>query len=144
MSALFTESGCPLELLLPTTSSTCKRKKTYITRLLRELNVLKVGQNREISSFLRFLRFLTNFIIMYYGQHFLKLDMKHSPSNKVSPWQLILSSKGPRAVQEFQIKLPRFGDFKFCALKKRLSLKLNISIKIRDNQLLRYIFSKLI
>ena len=69
MSALFTESGCPLELLLPTTSSTCKCKKTYITRLLRELNVLKVGQNREISSFLRFLRFLTNFIIMYYGQH---------------------------------------------------------------------------
>ena len=112
-------------------------------RLLRELNVLKVGQNREISSFLRFLRFLTNFIIMYYEQHF-KLDIKHSLSDKVSPWQLILSSRGPRAVQEFQIKLPRFGDFKFCALKKRLSLKLNISIKIRDNQLLRYTFSKLI
>ena len=116
MSALFTESGCPLELLLPTTSSTCKCKKTYITRLLRELNVLKVGQNREISSFLRFLRLLTNFIIMYYGQHF-KIDMKHSLSNKVSPWQLIMSSRGPRAVQEFQIKLPRCCDFKFCALK---------------------------
>ena len=70
--------------------------------------------------------------------------MKHSLSEKVSPWQLILSSRGPRAVQEFQIKLPRFDDFKFCALKKRLSLKLNISIKIRDNQLLRYIFSKFI
>ena len=73
-----------------------------------------------------------------------KLDMKHSLSHKVNPWQLILSSRGPRAVQEFQIKLPRFSDFKFCALKKRLSLKLNISIKIRNNQLLRYIFSKLI
>ena len=70
MSALLTQSGCPLELLLPTTTSTCKCKKTYITRLLRELNVLKIGQNRVISSFLRFLRFLTNFIIMYYGQHF--------------------------------------------------------------------------
>ena len=68
MSAMFTQSGCPLEILLPTTTSTCKCKKTYITRLLRELNVLKIGQNREISSFLRFLRFLTNFIIMYYKQ----------------------------------------------------------------------------
>ena len=30
----------------------------------------------------------------------------------VNPWQKILSSRGPRAVQEFQaIKLPRFGDF---------------------------------
>ena len=66
--------------------------------------------------------------------------MKHSLSHKVNPWQLILSSRGPRAVQELQDKLPRCGDFKFCALKKRLSLKLNISIKIRDNQLLRYIF----
>ena len=70
--------------------------------------------------------------------------MKHSLSHKVNPWQLILSSRGPREAQEFQIKLPRFGDFKFCALKKRLSLKLNISIKVRDNQLLRYVFSKLI
>ena len=50
---------------------------------------------------------------------------------------------GPRAVQEFQVKLPRFGDFYFFALKKRLSLKLNISMKIKDNQLLIYIFSKL-
>ena len=70
--------------------------------------------------------------------------MKHSLSHKVNPWQFILSSRGPRAVQEFQVKLPLCGDFKLCALKKRLSLKLNISIKIRDNQLLRYIFSKLI
>ena len=90
MSALFTQSGCPLELSLPTTTSTCKCKKTYITRLLRELNVLKVGQSREIS-------FLTNFIIIYYGQHFL-LDMKHSLSHKVNPWQLILSSKGSPGV----------------------------------------------
>ena len=70
--------------------------------------------------------------------------MKHSLSHKVNPWQLILSSRGQRAFQEFQVKLPRCGDFKFCALKKRLSLKLNISKKIRDNQLLRYIFLKLI
>ena len=66
--------------------------------------------------------------------------MKHSLSQKVNPWQLILSSRRRRAVQELQVKLPRCGDFKFCALKKRLYLKLNISIKIRDNQLLRYIF----
>ena len=70
--------------------------------------------------------------------------MKHSLSDKVNPWQLILSSRGPRAVQEFQVKLPLCGDFKLFALKKRLSLKLNISMKIRDNQLLRYIFLKLI
>ena len=70
--------------------------------------------------------------------------MKHSLSDKVNPWQIILSSRGPRAVQEFQVKLPRFGDFKLCVLKKRLSLKLNISMKIRHNQLLRYIFLKLI
>ena len=70
MSALFTQSGCTLVLSLPTTKPTCKCKKTYISRLLRELNVLKVGQNREISSFLRFLRFLTNFIIIYYEEHF--------------------------------------------------------------------------
>ena len=50
---------------------------------------------------------------------------------------------GPRAVQEFQVKLPRFGDFNFFGLKKRLSLKLNISMKIKDNKLLTYIFSKL-
>ena len=43
--------------------------------------------------------------------------MKHSLSDKVNPWQIILSSRGPRAVQEFQVKLPRFGDFKLCALK---------------------------
>ena len=47
MSALFTQSGCPLELVFPTNTSTCKCIKTYITRLLRELNVLKIGQNRE-------------------------------------------------------------------------------------------------
>ena len=70
--------------------------------------------------------------------------MKHILSHKVNPWQLILSSRGPRAVQEFQVKLPLCGDFKLCALQKRLSLKLNISMKIRDNQLLRYIFLKLI
>ena len=78
--------------------------------------MLKVGQNREISSFLRFLRFLTNFIIMYYGQHFYT-RYETKPKRQSDPWQLILSSRGPRAVQEFQIKLPRFGDFKFCALK---------------------------
>ena len=38
--------------------------------------------------------------------------MKHSLSDKVNPWQLILSSRGPRAVQEFQVKLPLCGDFK--------------------------------
>ena len=32
--------------------------------------MLKVGQNQEISSFFAFLRFLTNFIIMYNGQKF--------------------------------------------------------------------------
>ena len=121
MSALFTQSDCPLELSLPTTTSTCKCKKTYITRLLRELDVLKVGQNREISSFLRFFAIFNK--LYNYGQHFYT-------QHEVNPWQLILSSRGPRAVQEFQVKLPRFGDFKFCALKKRLSLKLNISIKI--------------
>ena len=48
--------------------------------------------------------------------------MKHILRHKVNPWQLILSSRGPRAVQEFQIKLPRFGDFKFCALKKTFEI----------------------
>ena len=47
-----------------------------------------------------------------------------------------MSSRGPRAVQEFQVKLPRFGDFYFFALRKRLSLKLNFAMKIKDNQLL--------
>ena len=46
--------------------------------------------------------------------------MKHILPFKVDPWQYILSSMGPRAVQEFQIKLPRFGDFYFFALKKTL------------------------
>ena len=46
--------------------------------------------------------------------------MKHSLSHKVNPWQVILSSRGPRAVQEFQVKLPLCGDFKLCALKKTL------------------------
>ena len=31
-----------------------------------------------------------------------------------------LYSRGPRAVQEFQVKLPLCGDFKLCALKKTL------------------------
>ena len=43
---------------------------------------------------------------------------------------------GPWAVQELQVKLPRFVDFYFFALKKRLSLKLNISMKIKDNKIL--------
>ena len=43
---------------------------------------------------------------------------------------------GPWAVQELQDKLPRFGDFYFFALEKRLFLKLNISMKMEDNQLL--------
>ena len=81
MSALFTESGCPLELLLPTTTSTCKCKKTYITRLLRELNVLKVGQNRD------------NFIIFAFFEIFNKLYnyvlratfLNSKPQNE--PWQ---------------------------------------------------------
>ena len=42
---------------------------------------------------------------------------------------------GPWAVQELQVKLPRFGDFYFFALKKRLSLKLNISMKIKDDKI---------
>ena len=42
-------TGCIFELLLPTTTSIYKRKKTHITSLLWELNVLKIGQNREIS-----------------------------------------------------------------------------------------------
>ena len=42
----------------------------------------------------------------------------------------------PWAVQELQVKLPRFVDFYFFALKKRLSLKLNISMKIKDNTIL--------
>ena len=63
-------------------------------------------------------------------------DMKPNLTHKVNPWQYILSSMGSRAVQEFQVKLPRFGDFYFFALKKRLSLKLNISMKIKDNKLL--------
>ena len=70
MSALFTQSGCPLGLLFPTTTSTYMCKKTFITGLLWELEVLKVGQNREISRFFRFLRFLTKFEFLYYGQHF--------------------------------------------------------------------------
>ena len=37
MSALITQSGCPLALSLPTTTSTYKRKKTYTTSLLWEL-----------------------------------------------------------------------------------------------------------
>ena len=139
MSALFTQSGCTLELSLPTTTSTCKCKKTYITRLLRELNVLKVGQNRE--NFIIF-AFFAIFNKLY--NYLLRATFLYSISHIVNPWQLILSSRDPRAVQEFQVKLPRCRDFKFCALKKPLSLKLNIFMKIRDNQLLRYIFLKLI
>ena len=60
--------------------------------------------------------------------------MKPNLTYKVNPWQYILSPMGPRAVQEFQVKLPRFGYF--FSLKKRLSLKLNISMKIKDNKLL--------
>ena len=47
ISALFTQSGCSLELSLPTTKFTCK--KTYFPFLLSELDVLKVGKNREVS-----------------------------------------------------------------------------------------------
>ena len=85
MSALITQSGCALELSLLTTTSKCKCKKTYTTSLLWELNVLKVGQSWsklvkivKFHDFLRFLRFLTNFIILYNGQHFLLFDIKHN------------------------------------------------------------------
>ena len=70
MSAPFTQSGCPLELSLTATISTCMWKETWIDPKLTELYVLKVGKNREISRFLRFSLFLTNFEFVYYGQHF--------------------------------------------------------------------------
>ena len=40
---------------------------------------------------------------------------------------------GPTTFQEFQVKLPRFGDFYFFALKKRLFLKLNFFLAISLN-----------
>jgi len=70
MSAPFTQSGCPLELLLTTSTSTYMPNKTFVRALVWELDVLKVGQNRDFSRFLRFLRFWTNFEFLYYGQHF--------------------------------------------------------------------------
>ena len=58
--------------------------------------------------------------------------MKHILPFKVDPWQYILSSRGPRVVQEVQGELPQFRDFLLCFFKKSLSLKLNYSMKIKD------------
>ena len=70
MSTPFTQSGCALEPVLPTSRSTYVRNITLVSAFVWELEVLKVGENRDFSRFLRFLRFLTNFEFLYYGQHF--------------------------------------------------------------------------
>ena len=70
MSAPFTQLGCALEPVLPTSRSTYVRNITLLSAFVWELEVLKVGQNRDFSRFLRFLRFLTKFEFLYYGQHF--------------------------------------------------------------------------
>ena len=70
MSAPFTQLGCALEPVLPTSRSTYVPNITLLSAFVSELEVLKVGQNRDFSRFLRFLRFLTNFEFLYYGQHF--------------------------------------------------------------------------
>ena len=64
MSAPFTQLGCALERVLPTSRSTYVPNITLLSAFVWELEVLKVGQNRD------FPRFLTNFEFLYYGQHF--------------------------------------------------------------------------
>ena len=64
MSAPFTQLDCPLEPVLPTSRPTYVPNITLLSAFVWELEVLKVGQNRDFS------RFLTNFEFLYYGQHF--------------------------------------------------------------------------
>ncbi len=70
MAVPFAQLRCPLEhmLTLNTLISVCK--ETWIDAILSELEALKVGKNREILRFLQFLRFLTKFELLDYGQHF--------------------------------------------------------------------------
>ena len=70
MAALFTQSDCPLGLLLTATTSTCVCKENWIYAILSELEVVKVGKNRKITRFLHFLRFSTNFEFLRHVQLF--------------------------------------------------------------------------
>ena len=70
MAVAFARFRCPLELVLTPNILICVWKETWIDDILSELEALKVGENREISRFLQFSRFLTNFEKFYYGQHF--------------------------------------------------------------------------
>ena len=60
----------PLEIVLTSNTLICVYKETWIDDIFLELEYLKVGKNREISLFLQFSRFLINFELSYYGQHF--------------------------------------------------------------------------
>ena len=63
-------SRCPLELVLTLNTLISVCKETWINAILSEKQAHKVGKNREISRFLQFSRFLTNFELLDYGQHF--------------------------------------------------------------------------
>ena len=60
----------PLEIVLTLNTLICVCKETWIDAILLELQAHKVGKNREISQFLQFSRFLTNFELLGYGQNF--------------------------------------------------------------------------
>ena len=70
VAAAFVRFRCSLELVLTPNILICVRKETWIDAILSELEALKVRENREISRFLQFLRFLANFALLDYGQHF--------------------------------------------------------------------------
>ena len=66
----FLQFRYPLTRLLTLNILICVCKESRTDTILSELQVLKVGENREISRFLQFSPFLTNFDLLDYGQHF--------------------------------------------------------------------------
>ena len=80
MSAPFTQLGCALEPVLPTSRSTYVRNITLLSAFVWELEVLKVGR------FLRFLRFLLTLNFCITG-NILRFYFKHSLPHNSIPWQ---------------------------------------------------------
>ena len=69
--------------------------KTLLSALLCELEVFKVGENRD---FYRFSRFLTNFEFLYYGQHF-EIQYETKPITQVNPLAINTELQGSKGSQ---------------------------------------------
>ena len=130
-------SRCPLELVLTLNILISVCKETWINAILLEKQAHKVGKNREISRFLQFSRFLTNFELLYYRQNFWDLILNLA---YYTNWAFFNNNWGlqvlgwPRSIRSHS---PNCVLFNYARAKKRVSLSRDISVTEWDNRLFR-------